>query len=210
MRYSIITLVFFPTYIVFEIPATLLTRWISPRLFLSSVVMTWAVILIGTGTWYTRYEMHKRCSMWYFIASTFTSCGGILTHGLMQMHGTAGRAGWRWVSTAAIGLAGSVLLFGFPESKKRYRHFLSDAKMSFVLARNNLDRNDADITPFDLWEFLSHTFDLKLWLFGLIYCFTLIVGYSFAHFLLIILLHKLEFSLAAAQCLVAPPYFLGG
>ncbi|KAH0835308.1 hypothetical protein FOPE_04113 [Fonsecaea pedrosoi] len=154
--------------------------------------------------------MHKRCSMWYFIASTFTSCGGILTHGLMQMHGTAGRAGWRWVSTAAIGLAGSVLLFGFPESKKRYRHFLSDAKMSFVLARNNLDRNDADITPFDLWEFLSHTFDLKLWLFGLIYCFTLIVGYSFAHFLLIILLHKLEFSLAAAQCLVAPPYFLGG
>ncbi|KEF63548.1 uncharacterized protein A1O9_01526 [Exophiala aquamarina CBS 119918] len=247
MRYSIITLVFFPTYIVFEIPATLLIRWVSPRLFLSSVVMTWAVILIGAGfahewqviaglrailgileagffpgclyflsTWYTRYEMHKRYSMWYFIASTLTSCGGILAYGLMQMHGTAGLAGWRWifimegVITAAVGLAGYVFLVGFPESKKRYRYFLSDAEVSFVLARINLDRNDAEITSFNLREFLLHTFDLKLWLFGLIYCFTLVVGYSFAYFLPIILLYKLEFSLAAAQCLVAPPYFLGG
>lgn len=49
MRYSVITLVFFPTYIVFEIPAAMLIRWINPRLFLSSVVLTWAAILIGAG-----------------------------------------------------------------------------------------------------------------------------------------------------------------
>lgn len=49
MRYSTITLAFFPTYIVFELPATVLIRWIGPRLFLSSITMTWAATMIGFG-----------------------------------------------------------------------------------------------------------------------------------------------------------------
>lgn len=49
MRYSTVTLVFFPTYIVFELPATVLIRWIGPRLFLSSITMTWAAVMIGFG-----------------------------------------------------------------------------------------------------------------------------------------------------------------
>ena len=36
--------------------------------------------------------------MWYFIAGTLQSCGGILAYGLMQMDGVGGLAGWRWVS----------------------------------------------------------------------------------------------------------------
>lgn len=49
MRYSIITLAFFPTYIVFEIPATVLIRWIGPRLFLSCITITWAATMFGFG-----------------------------------------------------------------------------------------------------------------------------------------------------------------
>lgn len=49
MRYSIITLAFFPPYIVFELPSTVLIRWIGPRIHLSSICMTWGLLLIGMG-----------------------------------------------------------------------------------------------------------------------------------------------------------------
>jgi len=49
MRYSIMTLAFFPPYIVFELPSTVLIRWIGPRIHLSTICLTWGVILIGMG-----------------------------------------------------------------------------------------------------------------------------------------------------------------
>lgn len=48
-RYSIISLAFFPTYVVFELPSTVLIRWIGPRPFLSALTMTWAFTMIGVG-----------------------------------------------------------------------------------------------------------------------------------------------------------------
>lgn len=114
------------------------------------------------------------------------------------------------VITGIVALAGFAFMVGFPETKKKYPFFINEAERSFVLARINLDRNDAESTPFRIKEILGYALDLKVWLFGLIYCMTLIIGYSFAYFLPIILLRKLQFSIAAAQCLVAPPYFLGG
>lgn len=49
LRYSIITLVFFPTYIVFELPSTVLIRWIGPRIHLSAITLTWGAMMIGFG-----------------------------------------------------------------------------------------------------------------------------------------------------------------
>lgn len=49
LRYSIMTLAFFPTYIVFELPSTVLIRWIGPRIHLSAITLTWGIILIGFG-----------------------------------------------------------------------------------------------------------------------------------------------------------------
>ncbi|CAF9932168.1 MAG: hypothetical protein HETSPECPRED_008285 [Heterodermia speciosa] len=49
-RYSIIVLVFFPTYVVFQPPATVLTRKLGPRKFLASICLLWGVIeIVGTG-----------------------------------------------------------------------------------------------------------------------------------------------------------------
>lgn len=40
------------------------------------------------STWYTRYDMHKRYSVFYFIGTLASACAGILAYGLMQMVST--------------------------------------------------------------------------------------------------------------------------
>lgn len=46
---SIITLVFFITYIIFQPPATVLTRKIGPRIFLAGLCIAWGTVMIGMG-----------------------------------------------------------------------------------------------------------------------------------------------------------------
>jgi len=48
-RYSIITLVFFITYVIFQPPATVLCRKIGPRVFLSTITLAWGIVMIGFG-----------------------------------------------------------------------------------------------------------------------------------------------------------------
>ncbi|GAB7366698.1 hypothetical protein MBLNU230_g0656t1 [Neophaeotheca triangularis] len=46
-RYSIIALVFFLTYTLFQPPATLLTRAFGPRIFLSTICVAWGLVMVG-------------------------------------------------------------------------------------------------------------------------------------------------------------------
>ncbi|KAF3479642.1 uncharacterized protein GIQ15_06618 [Arthroderma uncinatum] len=48
-RYSIIVLVFFVTYIIAQPIATVAIRKIGPRIFISAIIFTWGIILIGFG-----------------------------------------------------------------------------------------------------------------------------------------------------------------
>lgn len=53
-RYSIITLVFFTTYIVFQPPSTVIVRKIGPRIHISLITFLWGALMIGMGfvkTW---------------------------------------------------------------------------------------------------------------------------------------------------------------
>ncbi|KAI9372451.1 major facilitator superfamily domain-containing protein [Aspergillus egyptiacus] len=47
--YSLTSLVFFISYTIFQIPATVIIRKIGPRLFLSSIVFLWGVIVVSFG-----------------------------------------------------------------------------------------------------------------------------------------------------------------
>jgi len=49
------------------------------------------------STWYCRYEVQKRYSVFYIIGSLASACAGILAYGLMQMKGIQGLNGWRWI-----------------------------------------------------------------------------------------------------------------
>lgn len=49
------------------------------------------------GTWYSRYDVQKRYSVFYLIGSMASAFASILAYGLMQMNGLAGLTGWRWI-----------------------------------------------------------------------------------------------------------------
>jgi len=72
------------------------------------------------STWYRRYDVQKRYSVFYLIGCLASACSGILAYGLMQMDGIAGYRGWRWifiiegVITCVLGIAGYFALVDFP------------------------------------------------------------------------------------------------
>ena len=48
-RYSLISLIFFIPYVLFQPPATVLLRKIGPRKFLSAITLFWGAVMIGFG-----------------------------------------------------------------------------------------------------------------------------------------------------------------
>jgi hypothetical protein len=49
IAYSIVTLVFFTTYVFFQPPATVLTKKIGPRVFLSAICGLWGCVMLSMG-----------------------------------------------------------------------------------------------------------------------------------------------------------------
>lgn len=48
-RYSLVSLIFFISYTALQPPATLLTRKIGPRIFLSTITFLWGIVMLGMG-----------------------------------------------------------------------------------------------------------------------------------------------------------------
>ncbi|KAL8765837.1 MAG: hypothetical protein Q9209_007196 [Squamulea sp. 1 TL-2023] len=268
-RYSVITLVFFITYVVAQPPTTLLTRFFGPRIWLGTITFLWGVTMIGFGfvkdwtalvglrlllgvlesgffpgvvyllsTWYRRYEVGKRYSIFYLIGSLASAFGGILAFGLMQIQGyprQKGDGGWRWIFivegclTCLVAFLGYILLVSFPDNKKsRFVWFLSAEERQLIVARVNQDRGDADLEKFSLRKWLGGASDWKVWqqissdvtlqrsdnepfanLWSGFGCATT-VSYALAYFLPIILNLGLKYNTGTSQCLIAPPYAFAG
>ncbi|OGE51811.1 hypothetical protein PENARI_c012G08612 [Penicillium arizonense] len=241
--YSITSLLFFITYTIFQIPATVIIRKVGPRLFIASIVLVWGAVMISFGfvpnwqtmaglriilgaleagmypgsvyllsTWYPRYELQKRNATFYLIGSTASGFGGILAYGLMQMDGIAGKAGWEWIFiiegllTCVLGIGSYIFLVDFPEQSPKSWKFLNESEASFVIARIENDRADASVEPFSIGKYLANGKDSKVWAYAALYMLTTTNSYSIAYFLPIILQKSMHFSVAKAQCLVAPPY----
>lgn len=78
------------------------------------------------------------------------------------------------------------------------------------MRRIDADRGDVSLEAFTLARFLRPALDLKIWGFALIFFAGTTQAYALAYFLPIILRAGMGFSLAASQCLVAPPYAFAG
>ncbi|KAL3442913.1 major facilitator superfamily domain-containing protein [Aspergillus insuetus] len=246
-RYSIMVLVFFIPYIVFQPLATAIIRAIGPRVFISSIVMTWGAVLIGfafspdwqtlsglrallglleagffpgsvylLSCWYSRYDVQKRFSAWYIIGCVASALSGILCFGFSQMSGLQGHSGWMWifimqaVVTFLVGIICFIFLVDFPDKGHKAWGFLTQQECAFIMRRLDRDRADAQPEPFSLSKFLRPALDLKVWGLGMIFFCLTTVTYSIFYFLPVILRENMGYSIAAAQCLVAPPYVLAG
>lgn len=168
------------------------------------------------STWYTRYEVGKRYSMFYLLGCVASAFAGILAYGLMQLNGREGLTGWRWIFiiegtlTCALGIAGYWLLVDFPDSKRLTWNFLGQRELDWIVHRIQRDRGDSKVPKFNLRKFLGAGTDWKIWAYALIFGFSTTITYSLAFTLPLILRQSLHFSIGASQCLVAPPYVLAG
>ncbi|KUJ10862.1 MFS general substrate transporter [Mollisia scopiformis] len=242
-RYSLIVLIFFIPYVLFQPPATVVLRKVGPRRFLSAITLLWGGCMIGFGfvkkwdqmlglrvilgvleagffpgcayllsTWYTRFELQKRNAVFYLIGSMASAISGILAYGIMQMNGLGGLAGWRWIFimegliTCVFGVAGYFLIVDFPEYAAKSWHFLNARESAFIVARIEKDRHDAIPEPFHITSYLKNALDSKVWAFASLFGLTTTNTYAIAYFLPVILREGMGFSIAEAQCLVAPPY----
>ncbi|KAM0354290.1 hypothetical protein ACHAPU_001334 [Fusarium lateritium] len=168
------------------------------------------------STWYTRYEVGKRYSVFYLLGCVASAFSGILAYGLMQLHGREGLTGWRWIFiiegalTIFLGMVGYWLLVDFPDSKRKTWSFLGARERQWVCDRIARDRGDNEIPPFKLSKFLRGGADWKVWAYAMIFFDTTTISYALAYTLPILLVGNMGFSVGAAQCLVAPPYAFAG
>jgi sugar phosphate permease len=168
------------------------------------------------STWYTRYDVGVRNSVFYMIGCVAAAFAGILAYGIMQMRGLGGLGGWRWIFiiegliTVVIGVAGYWLLVDFPDSKRATWSFLGQRERDWICARVEADRGDVKAAPFSLKAYLRVGRDWKVWAYALLFFNTTTTTYALAYFLPIILNRSLGFDVGTSQCLVAPPYVLAG
>ncbi|KAF2658362.1 MFS general substrate transporter [Lophiostoma macrostomum CBS 122681] len=169
-------------------------------------------------TWFTRGELSKHFTVYYFIGAVISSFSGILAYGFMQMNGASGVKGWEWIFimegivTIAIAIGGYFCLPKFPDqevNKPSFR-FLKPDECQYVIDLLTADRDDYQAEKFAWALYLAPARRPEIWAFGIMQFCTCTASYAYIFYLPIILRDSLKFSLAAAQCLVAPPYAAAG
>ncbi|KAH6686839.1 retrograde regulation protein 2 [Plectosphaerella plurivora] len=114
-RYSITALVFFVTYTVFQPPATILTRKIGPKVFLSSLCFAWGVVMIGFGFihhWSALVAL--RLVLGVFEAGFFPGCVYLISTWYSRYDTQKRYAVFYLMGTIASGLGG-VLAYGLQQ-----------------------------------------------------------------------------------------------
>ncbi|KAF1816647.1 MFS general substrate transporter [Eremomyces bilateralis CBS 781.70] len=167
------------------------------------------------STWYERYEVGKRYALFFILGSVAQGLSGILSYGLIQMDGLGGVSGWRWILimegiiTCVIAFLGFIFLISFPDEVPDNSKFLTPTERDWLIKKVKDDRGDVHIEPFSLKKFFAAGLDIKIWCYGLIYFGTTTILYSIALFGPLILRNTLNFSVAASNLLIAPPFAFG-
>ncbi|TXT13900.1 uncharacterized protein COLE_00093 [Cutaneotrichosporon oleaginosum] len=156
--------------------------------------------------WYPRKQMATRNTAFYFGSTAVGGLSSILAWGISQMHGTAGKSGWRWIfilegiMTVFIGVLGFIFMHEFPDRAK----FLTPEEKEIVRIRIDRDRGDATHDPLTLKKIGKYAIEVKPWIFGIMFTATTLSAYSMAYFLPTIL-QGMGFSNMLSQVLYAPP-----
>jgi sugar phosphate permease len=118
-RYSIIVLVFFPTYILFQPIATVLCKKIGPRIFLPTIVLLWGVVTLSIGfvkTWNAAAAL--RVILGIFEAGLFPGSVFLLSTWYKRHEIATRNAAFYLIGSAASGFGG-VLAYGFQQAHGR-------------------------------------------------------------------------------------------
>ena len=136
----------------------------------------YASLLPLLSAWYTRYDVHKRFSISYFISCLVSALGPVLACGFMQMDGLSGLAGWRYiflmegVLNFLAAIIGWLLLVEYPQGSHKCWMFLTEKEEAFIIRHINADRADAaEQIQFDLRDFLRPAKDWKVFTYPMMF-----------------------------------------
>ncbi|KAM0426025.1 hypothetical protein ACHAPT_008656 [Fusarium lateritium] len=115
MNYSIIILLFFPTYVLCQPPMTVVARKIGPRLFLSAICLTWGVIMMLFG-FMNRWQdlAGLRVLLGLLEAGFFPSCVFLISTWYIR-HEVAIRISFFFLVGNVVGGFGGVLAYGLQQ-----------------------------------------------------------------------------------------------
>ncbi|KAF2846543.1 phthalate transporter-like protein [Plenodomus tracheiphilus IPT5] len=239
-RYTIVLVLFFPSYFLLELPSNVILRKVGSANWLAFVALSWGAVMIGQGfveswislaicrvllgafeagffpgcvylitCWYRRYEVQTRLGGFYLFSVGIGGLASILAYGLMQMEGTAGIRGWRWIFiiegilTCVVAIAAWFIILDFPDKAEK-KGFLTHSEAAVILQRIEDDRGDSADDPLTWAKFIHHLADIRLWAYATMFMSTSMPAYAFAYFLPVILL-GMGYSPGAANALAAPP-----
>ena len=117
-RYSIITCVFFLTYVLLQPPATVALRKIGPRLFLPTITLLWGITMICFGFLKYWYQMVPlRLVLGIFEAGFFPGCAYLLSCWYPRYDLQKRNAVFYLIGSAASAFSG-ILAYGFLQMNK--------------------------------------------------------------------------------------------
>ncbi|KAI8145184.1 major facilitator superfamily domain-containing protein [Fennellomyces sp. T-0311] len=222
--------IFFIGYILFQVPANLMLKWLGPRLWIGIIAICWGTISAAlsackTGShllaarfflggviyylsiWYTRKQVALRVALFYASNTLAGAVGGLLAFGIMRMDGLQGLSGWQWIfiieaiPTLICGVFNYWLLPDFPDKAK----FLTEKERAFIVHQNQQDAGVASDTHFSWRQVVSVIFDWKTITFSLLYICAATPPYSLSMFMPSIV-NGMGYHNIMAQVMTVPTY----
>ncbi|EEY17427.1 conserved hypothetical protein [Verticillium alfalfae VaMs.102] len=188
-RYTVIVMVFFVAYILFEIPSNLILPRAGPANWLAFLGVGFGSVLLGMG--FTKH--------W----GTMALCRALL--GVLEAGFLPGIFIIEGAITIVVCGFGWFIIIDFPTKAGK---FLKPAEQAFVIERINNDRGDAEDDGVNARKILKHLKDWKLYFWAFNLMSSTLPGYAYSYFLPIILRNGMGFSRTNSMLLSAPPYLL--
>ncbi|KAH6913607.1 major facilitator superfamily domain-containing protein [Coprinopsis sp. MPI-PUGE-AT-0042] len=230
-RYSIASMVYFPPYIILQLPSNIVLRWLGAQTWLTICVIgmafvpSWGLlcltrVLLGVfeagffpalafiiQTWYKRDEVQKRLAGFYLISIVLGGFSAILAYAFQLLRGKGGLNGWQWIFllegiiTIVVGVLTWLFVPDFPDRNR----FLKPEDTKMILDRVEADRGDSVPDAINIKVILKHLSDPFLWSFALLFLASTMPAYAIGFFITI-LLFGMGFNVVEALTLSAPPY----
>ncbi|KAJ9616542.1 hypothetical protein H2200_000261 [Cladophialophora chaetospira] len=161
------------------------------------------------ASWYRRYEVQTRISIFFVCAQFLSSFSNILAYGLIQVASDPETGGWKYIYiiegaiTVGVAILSRFIIIDFPDSKRN--KFLSAEEIATVKGRLMIERGTAEagkVTWKVIWGAIT---DWPIWAASIMYMSGACSIYGFLIFLPIILRKGLGYSLVLSFVLTAPP-----
>lgn len=141
-------------------------------------------------------------------ASLISALSGVLAWAFSRIS-TPNYSGWRWIFilegsiTTILALGAFFVLDEYP-SKSKFLNAEQRRTAVRMIAEDREELEDQKLTVGLVFECLR---DWKIWIFGVVYMFSVAATYGLAYFVPLILNQRMGYSGAISQLMSTPPYF---